>query len=154
MTGTVESIVSEVSKEEIIACGPISDRFEELFTDLVPDFSGLENIPEEDLKLMLSYEIGLMPTEFSINPGESRQVIQFNPNSYNSTMTFSMTEMYDALLARVVSAPKGKKLSAYILGKAALFKVITNRYSAYDKFQRQLMRAEQRKDGITPIPNN
>jgi hypothetical protein len=151
---TVEALVKEISKEEMLECEPIRDRFDEIFGEIDPLYNNLKDKDEEELQMMLAYEMGLMPTNFEVNPSETRQATQYNPNNYNCKMTFDCTTMYAALLARVAGAAKGKKLTAYIQGKAALFKVIENRYSAFERFQRGLMRKEQRREGITPIPNN
>jgi hypothetical protein len=150
----IEDLVKDVTKEEILNCDPIRDRFDEIFGEIDPEFNSLKDRPEEELQMMLAYEIGMMPTELEINPSETRQVTQYNPNNYSCKMSFDCVPMYQALISRVASAAKGEKLKAYVLGKAALFKVIESRYGAYERFQRGLMRTEQRREGITPIPNN
>ena len=152
MTDLVE-LTKEITKQEILECGPLRARFNDIFEAIDNPSIAIEDKTEEELQLMVAYDMGMALTEFEVNPGETRQAHQYNPNNYNSRMTFDCTVMYDALMARVASAAAGKKLAAYVKGKAALFKIIENRYAAYERFQRGLMRTEQKHDGIAPIPN-
>jgi hypothetical protein len=152
---TITSIASDITPEELIGCDLLKSRIENILSDIDPtNAADLSTLTESELQFAISLEIGLMPKELTISCGETRQIKQYSPNVYNSTMTLDISAIYEALLSLVVGSAKGFKLETYLKGRRMLFKTIASRFADYETFQRKLIHDQQKTVDIVPTPAN
>lgn len=128
----------------------LKDRILELYQAIDPGVTLFNDLTEKDIKLAIRMEMAMMPTEIVITVGETRQKQQFEPYNYHMSMTLDCRDLAGAVRSAYEDAAEGKRLEAYVRAKKVMYKIIATKFDAHERFQRDLIHAQELKDGIIP----
>lgn len=128
----------------------LRDRILELYQAIDPSVASYEDLSNKEIKLAIRMEMAMMPSEITVTVGETRQKQQFEPYNYHMSMKLDCGDLRGAVISSYEDAPEGKRLAAYVRAKKLMYKVIATKYDAHERYQRDLIHAQEEKDGIVP----
>lgn len=138
-----------ISKAELVK--DILDKLDSL-AKAVLDVS-LKEITEEQLSDLLNLEMNTKIDTITVYSQCTRQIENFNPNSYSVTEVIDFKNSYALIPLMVNQTPGGvsEKIKRYVELKSMMYKLIAYKYTSTEEFLRNLLKESEEKDGSRPL---
>lgn len=108
----------------------------------------IENLTDSQVVDLINLDINTHVKSLTIYAQSTRQVVQFEPNSYSATQVIDLenASLYIKSVVMAEATPQAK-IQRYAELRAMLYKLMYFKYNTAEDFLRELLRASEVKDG-------
>jgi len=105
-----------------------------------------KEVSQKEIIDLLELDMGFSISEITISAGETRQVRQYEPNTYHVTIKYDLNAALSTLSDKVKKSKNPTE--TYFEQKKMLFQLISDKYSNGENYLRDLIKNQQKDDGI------
>lgn len=107
-----------------------------------------DSLSDEELELVFKMAVEVIPTEIQMSASETRQVRQYEPNSYQASMKLDCSGMHQRIVDRVMEAKPENRVAVFTECKRIAYGIIAEQYKVNENYLRKLIQQQQLDDGI------
>jgi hypothetical protein len=107
---------------------------------------------KEEVITLIEMDIRLSIGKMNVQVSGTRQVEQFNPNTYGATLEINFSESYDYMLnqVRLASTPE-ELIEKYVQMRSVFLTLVGMKFRNTEDYLRSLCRDAELKDNVKPV---